>query len=296
MSEVSRGMFFMFLSTISFAVMNSVVKILNSNGFSSMEAVFARSLSMLIVILFVFLANRKSFKSKKEGGFKKILIRSFFGAFSMSLLFYNFATIPLGIAVAFTQMVPIYATIFALFTKSKPSVFVTFSALIGFIGVLFISKSNVEIPLINIIVGIVGGISATFAFITINSLREYYSSNVVVLYYAIFLSFIGLFGMFVPLEGVGGFKIPDIYDYVLIILIGILSTMSQSFMTKAYMFAKAYMVSPIGYLRIVWSVMLGIVLGDAMPDFEGGFGIILIIISGLFVSLPVILKDRQKNF
>ena len=55
-------------------------------------------------------------------------------------------------------------------------------------------------------------------------------------------------------------------------------------MTKAYACAKAGIIGTISYSNIVFSILLGLVLGDSFPSTSIVLGIILIVLSGLLVS------------
>jgi drug/metabolite transporter (DMT)-like permease len=68
--------------------------------------------------------------------------------------------------------------------------------------------------------------------------------------------------------------------------VGIFATMSQLLMTKAYELTKAGIVGTISYSNIVFAVIIGVMLGDPIPDFWTVLGIILVIMSGLLVALP----------
>ncbi len=82
----------------------------------------------------------------------------------------------------------------------------------------------------------------------------------------------------------GTFIIPKLDDWIYIILLGIFSTYAQIYMTKAYTFAKAGIIGTISYSNIVFSIILGLLWGDAFPSMLIILGIILIVISGILVS------------
>ena len=56
-------------------------------------------------------------------------------------------------------------------------------------------------------------------------------------------------------------------------------------MTKAYSLAKAGIIGTVSYTNIIFSIFIGLFLGDNFPDFWIIFGIILIVISGILVSM-----------
>lgn len=304
--NLSKGIILMLISTIFFALMNAIIKYLSNLGYSSMENVFFRAFFMIISIwsiiaLFPLLKpilpnlKKSDFKPKKKGGFSKLVIRSIFGGFAVIAAYYNFATIPLGLATAFLQSAPIFVVLLSFFTRSKPTLFSAISSIIGFIGVLLIANpEHSSIPIHNAILGICGCFSAAIAFLSISTLKQFYTSEAVVIWYGIFMCILGAFGMLLPIEKMGGFTMPTFFAWILFILTGITGAVGQWLMTKSYMFAPAGIVSPMTYMRIVWSLILGLFLGDSLPNVLPSIGIILIIISGILVALPVFLKEWKK--
>ena len=83
----------------------------------------------------------------------------------------------------------------------------------------------------------------------------------------------------------GTFTMPKSSDWLYIILLGIFATFAQIYMTKAYSFAKAGIIGTISYSDIAFSIILGLILGDSFPSILIIFGILLIVLSGLLVSL-----------
>ncbi len=305
-TSLSAGIALMLIATIFFAMMNALVKYLAELGYSSMENVFFRAFFMVVTLycilgLFPILKpimprlKKPVFKPKKQGGFSAMLMRSLFGAVAVGIAYYNVATIPLGIAVAFLQSSPIFVVFLSFFTRNKPGLFVSLATLIGFLGVLFIANPQTSnIPLINAILGIIGAISAAIAFLTIPSLKSFYTPEAVSLWYGFGMCVVGVVGMMIPVEKMGGFSFPDTTAWILFALSGITGAIGQYCMTKSYMFAPPGIVAPIAYMRIVWSLLFGIALGDALPDFFPSLGIFLIIVSGVLVALPVFIREYKK--
>jgi drug/metabolite transporter (DMT)-like permease len=79
---------------------------------------------------------------------------------------------------------------------------------------------------------------------------------------------------------------PEGIEWLYVSAVGIFATMSQLLMTKAYELTKAGIVGTISYSNIVFAVIIGVMLGDPIPDFWTTLGIILVIVSGLLVALP----------
>lgn len=301
-----KGIVLMLISTIFFAAMNAIIKYLNLMGYSSMENVFFRAFFMVLAVWSlvafapVISAITPRYKppkihAKKKGGFHHILIRGALGGVAVSSCYYNFATIPLGLATAFLQSTPIFVVFITLFSRNKPSLFVTFASCIGFIGVLCVANpSTSNIPPLNALIGITGAICAAFAFLTIRRLREFYTSEAVVVWYGITMSVVGAIGMMTSIDKVGGFIFPSALAWVLFVLTGITGALGQWLMTKSYMFAPPDIVAPISYMRIVWSVLFGVALGDSFPNLMPSFGIALILLSGALVAFSVYRAKHKK--
>jgi drug/metabolite transporter (DMT)-like permease len=69
------------------------------------------------------------------------------------------------------------------------------------------------------------------------------------------------------------------------LLMALAALLGQYCVTRAYGSDKAGIVSVFGYSNIIFSVFIGMALGDAFPDWMSLTGIICIISSGIIVSL-----------
>jgi drug/metabolite transporter (DMT)-like permease len=80
-------------------------------------------------------------------------------------------------------------------------------------------------------------------------------------------------------------KWPAGIEWVYILWLGLAALFGQYFVTLAYGADKAGVVSAIGYANIIFSVFLGMALGDAFPDWMSVSGMLCIIGSGVLISL-----------
>jgi drug/metabolite transporter (DMT)-like permease len=81
------------------------------------------------------------------------------------------------------------------------------------------------------------------------------------------------------------FVMPEGILWFYILMMGLSATLSQVLMTKAYEHTKAGIVGTISYSNIVFALIIGILLGDPIPDIWTFLGILLVITSGLIVAL-----------
>jgi drug/metabolite transporter (DMT)-like permease len=81
------------------------------------------------------------------------------------------------------------------------------------------------------------------------------------------------------------FVMPQGIEWLYVTAVGLFATISQLLMTKAYELTKAGIVGTISYSNIVFAVVIGVILGDPIPNIWTILGIILVIMSGLMVAL-----------
>lgn len=287
----------MLLAALYFSFMNSCFKIL-SNNITINENVFFRGATLSIFILIMLGIKKIKTKNKKrkykKGGYIKLFFRGIFGVIALYSLMYNIATIPLGTTIAFSQSAPIYTAIFAfLFLKEKLNITIILSVVIGFIGVVLISEPNIEnLNYINVILGIASSVFASLAFISIRAIKEYFSDLFIMLSFGLITTLIGFITIILMQES---WSVISFKNWILIFIAGIFGTLGQYYMTKSYIFAPSAIVAPIDYTRIVFSLILGILLGDSIPSSSSILGIVLIITSGILIVLPTILTELKKN-
>jgi drug/metabolite transporter (DMT)-like permease len=158
---------------------------------------------------------------------------------------------------------------------------------------LFIYKPAIHFPWYYHGAGLLSGITSALAYITVNRLTGHYDSRIIV------LAFVGT-GVLVPLVfmiigAVAGipadpvffisWKWPSGIEWIYVLWLGLAALFGQYFVTKAYGAEKAGLVSAIGYANIIFSIFIGMALGDAFPDLMSLGGIACIIVSGTLISL-----------
>jgi len=283
---MDKGVLFMLLSALISALNGAVSKVL-SESMDPIEVVFYRNLLGVIIILFSLKKIPVSLDTSK---LHLLLLRGVFGALAMLLFFYTIAYIPLGEAVILNKTSPFFVTILAYYLmKESLSTSTIFALIIGFIGLVFIIKPfGIEIS-IEHIMGILGGFFAACAYATIKKIKNIYDARIIM------LSFMGI-GTILPLliflfTPYVEFKIyTDPFIWTLIVIMAIISTASQWFLTRAYSLSPASIIGVVSYTNIPFAVGFGVMLGDSFPDMYTFWGITLIILGGILVS-----RKSSKN-
>ena len=280
---------YMLISSFLFSFTGGFAKAL-SLYMSSIEVVLFRNLSGVIIILYLI------YKSplKQKGGKPFLLfMRGLVGFSALLMYFYNIAHIPLAEALTFSKVSPIFTAIFSyILLKEKLSVTAWIGIFIGFFGVLFIAGFNIMNLDKTDWLGILSGVGAGLAYTSIRELRKYYESRAIVLSFMsvgtigpIILLVLGEFYTSKTFDWiVAPFVIPTGWAWFHIFGLGIFATLSQMYMTKAYSLAQGGIVGAISYTTILFSVAVGMLLGDMFPSATIIVGICFIVLSGLLVA------------
>ncbi len=279
----------MLIASFTFAVMGAFAK-LASQSMSSLEVVFFRNIAGVIL---VGIAVIKSPMKQKGGKPFLLFFRGFIGFVALLAFFYNIAHISLGDAMTYSKTSPIFTAIFAwIFLHEKLSTKAWIAVFIGFVGIVFITQpSGVGFSKYDLL-GIFSGIGAALAYTSVRELKQYYDTRAIVLSFMLtgtlgplVLFFISphfhtaeldfLFADFVMPQGI-------VWFYVL--AMGVFATISQLLMTKAYGYTKAGIVGAVSYSNILFSILVGLLLGDAFPSLFTSIGIVLIVLAGILVA------------
>ncbi|MEA3384387.1 MAG: DMT family transporter [Campylobacterota bacterium] len=280
---------YMLLSSFLFAFTGGFAKEL-SEYMSSIEIVFFRNITGVAIILF---AIYKSPLKQKGGRPFLLFMRGFIGFSALLMYFYNIAHIPLAEAMTFNKISPIFTAIFSyLLLREQLSKFAWVGVFVGFIGVLFITGFDVTSLDKTDWLGIFSGIGAGLAYTSIRELRKHYENRAIVLSFMlvgtigpIILLTIGEFYTSTSFDWIiGKFVMPTGFAWVLILGLGVFATLSQIYMTKAYSLAQGGIVGTISYSNIIFSIIIGMILGDLFPTPMILIGICFIIFSGILVT------------
>ncbi len=281
----------MLLASFSFAFMGGFAKVV-SQTLPGVEVTFFRNVFGVVLIGYAI------YKSPlKQVGGKPFLLffRGLMGFMALLAYFYIIAYMPLGEVVTYNKTSPIFVAIFAyLFLGERLNGWSIFAILLGFLGIVLIAQPFGGTFDKYDLLGIFSGLGAALAYTSIRELRRYYDTR------AIVMSFMGV-GTIAPLLLMlitpyidapkaldfmfSPFVMPEGKIWLYLILMGLFATLSQYLMTKAYEYTKAGIVGTISYTNIVFALIIGVILGDALPDLLTSLGIVLVISSGLIVAL-----------
>lgn len=288
-SSIDRGIVYMLWASLLFAIMGAFAKIA-SESMSSLEVVFFRNLfGVLLIGVTIFQ------KPMTHIGGRPFLLffRGLMGFAALLAFFYNIAHIPLSDAMTFSKTSPIFTALFAwLFLNEKLSWQGWVAVMVGFIGIVLITKPTGMFLSKTDWLGIFSGVGAALAYTSVRELKRYYDTRAIVLSFMVvgsagpallmalspYVCIEDLDFMFAP------FVMPQGVIWLHIILMGLFATLAQVYMTKAYGESQAGIVGAISYSNIVFAIIIGLLLGDGWPDGITWMGILLIVGAGVIVA------------
>lgn len=285
-----QGIMYMLLAALGFSVMGGAAKLLKGS-FGAGQLVFWRNLVGLLVLIVGFIIRSPV---NKGGKFHLLIFRGVMGTTALYTLLYCILHLPLGTAMTYNLTSALFIAIFSfiLFREFHGPI-VLIAVVLGFFGMLCIYKPAIHYPWFYHAAGLLSGITSALAYITVNRLSGYYDTRIVV------LAFIGT-GVLIPtifmiIKYAANMPADDVFfiewkwpvgiQWFYISWLGLAALFGQYFVTRAYGADKAGIVSAIGYANIVFSVFIGLALGDAFPDWMSLTGILCIIFSGVLISM-----------
>ncbi len=273
----------MLISSISFAFVNLLVKVLtNSTGtFESIqdyppyEIVFFRSIISLSICYYIIKQKKIPFFGHNK---KWLIIRGVFGATALTLFFYTIKHLPIAVATTVQYLSPIFTVLFAIYllnqrVKRIQWVFFLISLVgVGFIGFGKNSNLTSEIDLFWVIMGVISAVFSGVAYNAIMKCRTTDDPITVVMYFPLVAT-----PVMVVIMMVKGFVMPIGIEWGILLIIGIFTQVAQIFMTKSFHEEEASKITPFKYLGAIYAVCIGVFIFDENLSLIVYIGISLIL-------------------
>ena len=271
----------MLLSTLTFALMNALIKYLVD--YSTLQLVFFRAIGSL-AITFSFL---KAKGISQWGNQKKLLImRSVVGLISMILFFWGIHYITIGSAVTLRYISPIFAAVLAVFflkEKIRPLQWLFF--VMAFTGVFLIKSYDSSGSNFGVFLVLLAAFFSAIVYIVLSKIGKGDHPVVVVHYFMLTATIVGGIG------SIFQWNTPSLNDLLLLLSLGFFGFFGQLFMTKAFQNGEAHMVAPFKYVEVVFTLLFGVFVLTESYDFLHLFGTFLVIFG---LVLNVLYKSRMK--
>ena len=294
MSKNHLGAVYMILSVLFFSFMDILIKV--TDEYDVGQIMFFRALFGLVPIFFLIPKNRmKNFYKTKN--IKLRFYRSFFGAIAMAAIFIGLRNLQLAEVTALAFSGPLWVVLFSMFFLSEKIRLKRWIAVgLGFIGVIIISKPGFDNLNFYYIYPIIFCIGFAGVSILIRKLTLAGESIWLIAFYFSLVS--GLGGLLtIPL---GLWKMPSTYDFILLILIGLLGGIANLLLTQSYKLAEVTLTTPLKYLSLVIAIIFGFYFFEEIPSIYTLSGAALIVVSSAIIFIrgsqlkkPITLPRQQ---
>lgn len=285
MTKRSKGICFILLSALCFALMSLFVKL--SGDLPSMEKAFFRNVVALVFAAFILYRRHIPLKLEK-GNALALFLRCFCGTVGLICNFYAIDHLAISDANMLNKMSPFFAIIFSfLILKEKVAPYQAICVITAFIGTLFILRpgfdSMVTFPAF---IGLLGGIGAGIAYTMVRVLgNRGVKGPLIVFSFSLFSTLVTLPYLifdYAPMTG---------KQFLFLLLAGLAASGGQFSITAAYTHAPAKDISIFDYMQIIFSSLLGLIVLHEVPVWLSVVGYFIIIGS----SLAMFLIRRRKE-
>lgn len=281
-----RGLALLMLSALLFSVMGVLIR-LASHTVNNETVVFMRNVVGSILLL-PLLAVHGTGLLKTTVPWKHVW-RAVVGLAAMYGFFYAIAHIPLSSAMVFTYSSPVFIPLVAwLFLREAITLRMVIAAVLGLVGVLLVCRPEQVGNGWILLVGISSSLLASMAFVTVRSLSATEPTTRIVLYFSLIsavISAVPMLWAWHPLNG---------HEFLLVAGAGVLATLSQLAMSKAYALAPAGRIGPAAYMAIVFAGVWAWVLWGEVPDQLAVIGTVVIFMATL-LCLPGRHERRRQS-
>ncbi len=280
MDNKKKAILFIILSSFSFSIMNTLVKMVGD--IPSLEKALFRN-GIALIVSFIILVTQKN---KKKGHYTPLknnrlllLSRGVIGTLGMICLYISLDKINLADATMLNKMSPFYLIIFSsIFLKEKITLPQISAITTAFIGAMFVIKPTFSVETLPYLIGFLSGVFAGGAYTCVRALGNRGERGPVIVFYFSLTSTLILlplvYRIFVPINS---------YNFVILLFSGIAGSIGQFSLTKAYSLAPSKEISIYDYSQMIFSSVWSYLIFSQLPDTLSFIGYIIILCASLYM-------------
>lgn len=228
---------------------------------------------------------------------RAVIGRSLFGTAAMLATFYALSsrTLALGDTVTLLNLTPVYLALFAPFVlRERTTLPVALAIALSLVGVLFVLRPSVlfgattalVVPPVyagpsarlTAVVAIVAALFSSLAMMMLRKAGQTEGTEAVVFWFSLFAA--AVLTLVAAFDG----RWPMASDVGFMIGAGLCAGFAQIAMTRAYALESAARISGVGYLAVVASALLGVLIFHERPPAIAYFGMMLVIAGGVAIT------------
>ena len=243
--------------------------------------------SAVITGIFIYLFSRKSFVRSKN--IKSQVLRGILLLTSSLLFFYAISVISLAKALTLAFICPLIVTALSpYFLKERVGRRRWTAVIVGFIGVLLVIRPGIVEFNWASLASLGTGLCYAIYLIVTRSLKDTDNGLLTLL----FTSIVGtvVLSVYLPFVWVN----PSLNQLLLAVNMGFIAALAHGLIIISYNFSDASKLAPLGYFEIIPNIIIGYIWFSDFPDKYTILGLLVIILSGIYVfRRERIIKDYK---
>ncbi|MGD8643323.1 MAG: DMT family transporter [Chromatiales bacterium] len=274
-------------SELLFATMGAAVKMASATLPNEMLVFMRNALGLAVVVPIVIHGGGLSLLATRVPALH--LLRAAAGVSAMYCFFYAIGRLQLADGMLLKMTAPIFMPIIGwLWLRERIGWLAVAAIPVGFVGVVIVLDPGGELSGAALI-GLLGGVLAALAKVTVRRLTRTEPATRIVFYFAILALLIS------TLPAVWSWQMPTPREWGLLALIGAAGTAGQFLLTRGYAAAPAARVSPFTYFSVVFAAMYGYLLWDDRLTLHFVGGALLIAGAGIMAlkSRPALAREAD---
>ncbi len=272
--SILRGACYIVASELSFALGAAMIKLL-SESLPNESIVFFRNFFGLMILAPLLLRNGT--KNLQTDCLPIHLVRGVMGIGAMYCFFYAIAHLSLGNTMLIKSTIPlIIPFVSAVWLQERISHRIILAGILGFLGVFLILQPDGNTNWASL-VALSSSVMAAIAFVAVRKLSATEPTLRIISFFAI----VGLSISAIPL--IWSWQTPTVVQCLLLIGVGLATTVGQFLLTRGYQNAPASSVGIFTYSSVIFGSFLGWLFWSELLDINYFFGAVLIVLAGSIV-------------
>lgn len=274
-TNLGRAALYMVASALAFSLMSAAVKVAAHDVSSPVVVFFRNAVGLVLLVPWALREGPRRLATTQLGGH---LVRGLAGVAAMSCFFFAIGRMRLADAVLLNQSFPLFLPLAErawLGERVRPGVWRSLA--LGFAGVVVILRPGAGVWSAAALAGLASAVLAATAQVGIRRLTHTEPVARIVFYFAV----IGTAAAALPLPW--AWRTPTPGAWVALCAVGVLATIGQFVLTRAYAHAPAASVGPFIYTGVVFAVLIDWTVWGVLPDPGFAPGASLIAIAGVWM-------------
>ncbi|NOI33034.1 DMT family transporter [Vibrio cyclitrophicus] len=282
-----KGITLALISTALFTIVGVFVRQL-STDYDTFQILFFRQLIFMLLLL---PAIRKNIGVLLKPNKISLHLLRILGAFTALYFgFISVSNIPFSDATALGFLQVLFVALIAYFvlveqiTSSR-----IFTIVVGFIGVMTVVRPTFASHNLYVLSGVIAALGASVAVVCVRKVAQSEPKITLMAYQALAI------GLMTLIPTLYLWRTPTVEDFMLLLLVGIISSFAQYVGISAYKWVQANIIVNVEYVKIIYSLIIGLVVFSEIPDLWSMIGALIILISALIPLIPLIWSHYQTT-